>query len=593
MNTNEPSLSITNHAMLVAWGMYAQQLGLVKEIESIDLQQKKREHSPHRKVLEFMVAMLAGLAHLKEISLAAHPVSKDLAVAKAWGQQGWADYSGVSRTLRSLSQREAEQVVTVVDKISRPFIDQEIVVAHRDKGYLMLDGDLTGRPVSNSSRTYPGAAYGYMGDTIQLGYQAALVSLHSPTFGRLWLAVKPHPGDKVSCSVLQEMIYQAEQKLGTRPYRRPELVRRRIEQQEQTCREAGDKWQKGSQKVAQVRDKRDEVAAQQRHWQQQVEQLSAHYTKDDRPERPHSHLAKARTKMQMYQARLSRRNKELIQAQQRAQKRQAHYQRQLAHLNHLYQHLQQLEADNAANAAPVRVILRLDSGFGTVDNVDWLIEMGYELYTKPFSHRVTKSLKSELSPTHLPEAVGRNAHMIAWPDRLIGKYSYPLNVALARYQLGDTLRHTTFLHYGQEPVTADLAAWFQTYNARQTIEAGIKEGKTVFQMHHFKVRSAPALFLQEQLATFLANFVRWAALWLDQQHSCSDHNSLAATLCAKTSVKELVRVAAHTSAFIVWQNDGCLLRFTEQSVYAGQVLYLGNSFYFQLPLPLFKNSTFL
>ena len=36
-------------------------------------------------------------------------------------------------------------------------------------------------------------------------------------------------------------------------------------------------------------------------------------------------------------------------------------------------------------------------------------------------------------------------------------------------------------------------------------------------MHHLKVRTAPALWLQEQFAAFAANFVRWAAHWLSTQ----------------------------------------------------------------------------
>jgi hypothetical protein len=51
------------------------------------------------------------------------------------------------------------------------------------------------------------------------------------------------------------------------------------------------------------------------------------------------------------------------------------------------------------------------------------------------------------------------------------------------------------------------------------IEAGIKEGKNVFAMHHLKVRSAPAIILQEQFAVFTSNFVRWAARWLREQCS--------------------------------------------------------------------------
>jgi len=59
-----------------------------------------------------------------------------------------------------------------------------------------------------------------------------------------------------------------------------------------------------------------------------------------------------------------------------------------------------------------------------------------------------------------------------------------------------------------------LPGWLHTHNGWQTIEAGIKEGKQVFQMHHLNGRSAAALFLQEHLAASAANFVRWAAHWL-------------------------------------------------------------------------------
>ena len=90
-------------------------------------------------------------------------------------------------------------------------------------------------------------------------------------------------------------------------------------------------------------------------------------------------------------------------------------------------------------------------------------------------------------------------------------FPYPLDVALQRFYTGETRRHATLLHFGSDPVTTDLPGWFHRYNARQTIEAGIKEGKGVFEMHHLKVRSALGLYLQEQFAVFAANFVRWAA----------------------------------------------------------------------------------
>jgi len=248
--------------------------------------------------------------------------------------------------------------------------------------------------------------------------------------------------------------------------------------------------------------------------------------------------------------------------------------------------------DNTSNPASVRIKFRLDAGFSTKENIDWLIEMGYELYTKPFSHRITERLKTELTSQTTWQPVGGNAALTAWAAKTVGQYSYPLDVALARYQLGETVRHSALLHYGPDQVTADLSGWFQTYNGRQTIEAGVKEGKGIFQMHHLKVRAQPALALQEYLATLAANFVRWAAHWLAQQFQPTLADFQPATLQTETRVKHLVQVAAHTSAWVFWQKDGCLLRFTEQSVYAGQSLLLGGHYFFQPPLPLFKNSTF-
>ena len=112
MSEKQPD-TLTHHAMLVAWGQFAQSIGMIRAIEAVPLHQKKVEHSPQTKILEFFVAILAGLQHLQELSRSAHPIDQDQAVAKAWLQAGWADYSGVSRTLigdqsgRSRSNRQS------------------------------------------------------------------------------------------------------------------------------------------------------------------------------------------------------------------------------------------------------------------------------------------------------------------------------------------------------------------------------------------------------------------------------------------------------------------------------------------------------
>jgi len=94
--------------------------------------------------------------------------------------------------------------------------------------------------------------------------------------------------------------------------------------------------------------------------------------------------------------------------------------------------------------------------------------------------------------------------------------------------------------------------------------------------------------IQEQFAAFAANFVRWAAAWLHE--TCPD--APASFDRHQASVKQMVRVAANTSAWVAWQPQGCLLRFTELSAFAGLELVIQESASFQPTLPLFKSCVF-
>ena len=99
---SEEETILTHHGLLVDWGQYDRATGLVQNLEDVHISQKTVLHSPQTKVIEFLVAILGGLEYLKDISLSAHPLDKDLSVAQAWGQLAWADHNGVSRTLHQL-----------------------------------------------------------------------------------------------------------------------------------------------------------------------------------------------------------------------------------------------------------------------------------------------------------------------------------------------------------------------------------------------------------------------------------------------------------------------------------------------------------
>jgi len=588
MSEKQPD-TITYHAMLVAWGQFGQSIGLIQAIEAVLLRQKKVEHSPQTKILEFFVAILAGLKHLQELSHSAHPIDQDQAVAKAWLQAGWADSSGVSRTLTGVSQVEADQIAKVLDQITQPILAEEVMQALKQSGRLVYDGDLTGRPVSNTSTTYPGAAYGHMGDGLHLGYQAAMVSMHSPSYGRFWLSVVDHPGSTVSSTQAEALVQAAETRTGMRPMRRTDLLRERIQALEVEDQQIQAQIAESQKGLEDIQAQCVEIEAQIICQQETLAQSEAQYQEKNRPERPYSALAKARQKLGMWQGRLERLRKKQAKQEKRLKADQQQGLFSHMHIQRLQQRLKRFEADNQSNAFPIQAVFRIDAGFGTRENVAWLIEMGYEVFTKPYSDWLTPRLRLEPHSHTKWTPVGGNAEMIAWKNRRFADFPYALDVGLERFYTGQTQRYGTLIHFGQDPVTTDLPAWFHRYNARQTIEAGIKEGKNVFAMHHLKVRSAPAIFLQEQFAVFAANFVRWAARWLVEQ--CPQlpggwQNP------AKPKVKEQVQVAAHTSAWVFWQDQGCLLKFTDQSLYAGRSIAVNRQWAVQLPLPFAQNAVF-
>ena len=291
MSENEEQIQQTQHAFLVAWGQFAQEKGLVAGIGSVKLGQKIYYHRPQTKILEFLVAHLGGLKYLQDISLSAHPLDKDRAVAEAWGQPAWADYSGVSRTMSSLSWEEAYAIVAVLDEFSQPFLDTELAILRERKKRLTLDGDLTGIPVSNTSTGYPNAAFGHMGHEIQLGYQAGVVSLLTETYGRLWLSGTHHPGDTVSSTQAEVLVLAAEARMGLRPLRRTELLEKRIADYDPILATVHERFniQQENAETAQERLHQAIVRVDERR--RELESTEQAYLARQRPERPTSRLA--------------------------------------------------------------------------------------------------------------------------------------------------------------------------------------------------------------------------------------------------------------------------------------------------------------
>jgi flagellar biosynthesis chaperone FliJ len=572
----------TQHALLVIWGLYAQALGLIPAILKVAIEQKTVDYSPHTKILEFFLAILAGLEHLQELNTAAEPLVKDPAVAQAWLQPGWAHHSGVSRTLTHLTQSEAEQIVQVVEQLEKPFLDRESLLALASQGELILDGDLTPRPVSDTSRTYPGAAFGHMDDKrIGLGYQSAQVSVRSPTFGRLLLSSSLHPGDVVSSSQTQSLVRAAETRLGFYPLRRTDLVQQRLQAQRGICQTLEQDVSVSQQEIQQVLDQLALMDQQINAHPTQLAELASVYQAKGRKVCPFGALTKLQNQLGVLQRKRQRLQKKLPKLHQKFKACQQKWEAGVQSQQQLRQWLEQLQAENAQNPFPIRAKFRLDAGFGNRESILWLIEMGYEVFSRPYSNWLLPRMKA-LASQQTWQRVGKNAELIVWKQQPLEDFPYRLDLALERFHTGEQLKHKLLLHFGEEPVTENPGDWFNLYNARQTLEAGIKEGKQVFGMHYFKIRSPVGLYLQEQLGRFAANFVRFAAQWMEEQCLSLPNGWEDPT---QPKVKQQVKVGAHTSAVVEWSEQGGLLRFTDHSVFAGRSLQVTKAVAIQLALP--------
>jgi hypothetical protein len=190
-------------------------------------------------------------------------------------------------------------------------------------------------------------------------------------------------------------------------------------------------------------------------------------------------------------------------------------------------------------------------------------------------------LRQKNSPNSVWTRVGDNAEMVAWSGLELQHCPYPLDVALERFYTGKPQKHSALAHFGDTPVTTTLPAWFKRYHARQTIEAGIiplagiipargiKETKQVFHLNRLKVRSEPAIYLQEAMTIFAANFFRWTTAWIAQPALPTEHSLPLSML----GIKKQVQVAANTSASVIHHSGGMLLMFNPASAFAGKSLF--------------------
>ena len=163
-------------------------------LEAVPIPQKTRDHRPQTKLIQFLIGILAGLDYLQDFNAGACPLGADVAVMASWGQAAFAHYSGISRTLAAADATTLQAVIAALPQVSQPFLARDVVQILRSGQPLVVDIDLTGRPVSPTSTDYPDAAFGWMDAAVAKGYQAAISSLSGGPQGRVLLNSQRYGG---------------------------------------------------------------------------------------------------------------------------------------------------------------------------------------------------------------------------------------------------------------------------------------------------------------------------------------------------------------------------------------------------------------
>jgi len=560
----------TPHGMLVAFGEFLSQHGLIERVMQVPIGQKTRKYRPQTKLVEFLAGIMSGVEHLEDLNDGARPVAKDGVVARAWGQVGFAHYSGVSRTLEACDEQTVAAVEKAIEEFNQPFIAERVHELLRRGTAIIYDFDLTGQAVSSTSSSYPEAAFGWMNDSIKLGYQLARVCLTEAKGARLWLAGFHHPGDTVSSACLKELVIAAEAQTYIRPRRRPELVQQRLDAQQ-----AG---------ITRMRRLLNQQRTRLDHLQQTRQMLIGKvYHAEQAPKSPLSPSQRAfwKKKLTSWRKCLSRLEVQIATAQQTIDKHQCQLLEQETSLAQLLDWQAALEEENRANPDPPPYVeARMDAGFSSGENLTWLLEMGYCPNTKAPNGQTAAAMCARLPKGTSWLKVGENAEMVSWGNYQLHSCPYPLTAAIERFRVGRRYKYATLLIYRDDGLLPTLPVWFAHYNQRQTIEAGNKEMKKTFFVQHLMSRSPAGIRLQVLFTGLAANLVRWCVPWLSD---CAKQSSpkLIRTL---NSPKKLVRIAANSAALVQQSPSGTSLQFAPDSSLPGITLFLKGVPAFQLAL---------
>jgi hypothetical protein len=135
-------LTNTRYAPLAVLAALYQQNHTLQPLEQVKIPMKIRRFDAASKLMQILLSILAGCETLYE---AHSKLSAEVPLAEAWGWEGFADQSNLSRTLDALTLTNLDQLRQSTTHIWQAHTR---IKDHDWRGFLWLDFDLSGLPCS-------------------------------------------------------------------------------------------------------------------------------------------------------------------------------------------------------------------------------------------------------------------------------------------------------------------------------------------------------------------------------------------------------------------------------------------------------------
>jgi hypothetical protein len=222
-----------------------------------------------------------------------------------------------------------------------------------------------------------------------------------------------------------------------------------------------------------------------------------------------------------------------------------------------------------------RTVIRMDSGGGSLDDVNWLLERGYQLHCKDVSSKRAEAWATTViewfsDPNHPQRELGWVVPLdtpdyarpvkrlaIRWPKKN-GQLSYDLLIStLAAHEVIDLLAQPA--EQVHEPELVALA-YARLYDQRAgAIEIELKEDKQGVGLTKRRKKRAAAQQMIILLNTLAHNVLMWARGWLSAEEPKAKRYGILRLVRDVCSVSGIIETDEHGHIRSVLLNQGSIL----------------------------------